>query len=664
MEATHRQRVEDRVPQARLYKVWNIPPIGSPDLDALNLVSDVLAAGKNSRLYKRLVYDEQLATDVSASILAREIGSQFWIVATAKPGQGLSALERALDEEVARLIASGPTTDELARVKAAHVGAFVRGIERIGGFGGKSDVLAQGEVYQGNPAAYKTSLARLEQATSASLTKAASDWLSDGVFVLEVHPFARYTTTAEAIDRKALPFPEAIGSAAFPARERATLSNGLELIVVERRGVPLVRLDLVVDAGFASDGAAGPGTASLVMDMLDEGTTTRNALQISAELQHLGASLATGANLDVSTITMSALRDRIDPSLEVFADVALNPAFSPADLERLKAQTLAAIEREMVNPTQMGLRVLPALLYGADHAYGNPLTGSGTAESVSTIAREQLVRYHQAWFKPNHSTLVVVGDTTMASIRPKLERLFAGWRPGEIPEKRVGTAATRAGGSRVYVLDRPGAQQSTIFAARLIAPKATDGEIAFIIMNRILGGDFTSRINMNLREDKHWSYGARTLVVDARGPRLYTVNAPVQTDKTKESMAEIAGELRGIRGDRPVSDEELAKAKASLSLSLPGRWETSAAVANDLVQIVQCGLDPEYWTTYGGRIRAASMAEVTAAAQASVGADDLVWVVAGDREKIEAGIRELGLGPVTTLDPSGKVPSQPPTAGR
>jgi zinc protease len=169
---------------------------------------------------------------------------------------------------------------------------------------------------------------------------------------------------------------------------------------------------------------------------------------------------------------------------------------------------------------------------------------------------------------------------------------------------------------------------------------------------------------MNLREDKHWSYGARTMVVDARGPRLYTVNAPVQTDKTKESMAEIAGELRGIRGDRPVSDEELAKAKASLSLSLPGRWETSAAVANDLVQIVQCGLDPEYWTTYGGRIRAASMAEVTAAAQASVGADDLVWVVAGDREKIEAGIRELGLGPVTTLDPSGKVPSQPPTAGR
>jgi zinc protease len=664
MEGTHRQRVEDRVPQARIYKVWNVPPIGSPELDSLDLVSDVLSSGKNSRLYKRLVYDDQLATDVSASILPREIGSQFWIVATAKPGQSLSAVERALDEELALLIRSGPSADELARVKAAYLGGFVRGIERIGGFGGKSDVLAQGEVYQGNPAAYRTTLARHERASADEVRKAASDWLSDGVFVLEVHPFARHTTTAESIDRKTLPYPGAIQGASFPARQRATLSNGLDLIVVERPGVPLVRFDLVVDAGFASDRSASPGTASLVMDMLDEGTTTRDALRISGELQHLGASLATGANLDVSTITMSALRDRVDDSLAVFADVALNPAFAQPDLERLKAQTLAAIEREMVNPTQMGLRVLPALLYGPDHAYGNPLTGSGTAESVRALTRDELVRYHQTWFKPDHSTLVVVGDTTMEAIRPTLERLFASWRPGEIPQKAIGPVSGRAGGANVYLLDRPGAQQSTIFAARLIAPKATDGEIPFIVMNRVLGGDFTSRINMNLREDKHWSYGARTVVVDARGPRLYTVNAPVQTDKTKESMAEIAKELRGIRGERPVTDEELAKARASLSLSLPGRWETSAAVANDIVQMVQCGLDDDYWTSYAARIAATTLDAVAAAARDAVDPDTLVWVVAGDREKIEAGIRELGLGPVTILDPSGRIAGQPTTASR
>jgi zinc protease len=278
------------------------------------------------------------------------------------------------------------------------------------------------------------------------------------------------------------------------------------------------------------------------------------------------------------------------------------------------------------------------------------------------MTRDDLVRYHRTWFKPNHATLIVVGDTTMGEIRPRLERLFAAWQPGEIPEKAIGPVGNPVQGSRVYLMDRPGAQQSTIFAARLIAPKATDAEIPFIVMNRILGGDFTSRINMNLREDKHWSYGSRTLVVDARGPRLYTVNAPVQTDKTKEAMTEIAGELRGITEARPVTEEELEKAKASLSLSLPGRWETSAAVANDLVLVVQCRLDPEYWATYGDRIRATSLADVSAAADAAVSADNLVWVVAGDREKIEAGIRELGLGPVEILDLTGAGVSRPSAA--
>jgi zinc protease len=586
------------------------------------------------------------------------------MVATARPGQSLPAVERALDEELARLIESGPSADELTRVKAAYLGGFVRGIERIGGFGGKSDVLAQGEVYQGDPAAYRTALARRERASAAEVRQAAADWLSDGVFVLEVHPFAKYMTTAESIDRKAVPYPDSIQGATFPPHERAELANGLDLIVVERHGVPLVRFDLVMDAGFASDQSAGAGTASLVMDMLDEGTTTRDALKISAELQHLGASLATSATLDVSTITLSALRDRLDDSLTVLADVALNPAFAQPDLDRLKAQTLAAIDREMVNPAQMGLRVLPALVFGSDHAYGTPLTGTGTKEAVAALTRDQLVRYHQTWFKPNHATLVVVGDTSMAAIRPKLERLFAAWRPGGIPPKAIGPVSSPVRGSRVYLLDRPGAQQSTIFAARAIAPKATAAEIPFIVMNRILGGDFTSRINMNLREDKHWSYGARMVVVDARGPRLYTVNAPVQTDKTKESVVEIAKELRGIRDVRPVTDDELAKAKASLTLSLPGRWETSAAVANDIVQIVQCGLDADYWTTYGERIRGTSLADVSAAARAAVSADDIVWVIAGDRARIEAGIRELGLGPVTTLDPGGKPPAQPTTASR
>ncbi len=248
-------------------------------------------------------------------------------------------------------------------------------------------------------------------------------------------------------------------------------------------------------------------------------------------------------------------------------------------------------------------------------------------------------------------TLVVVGDITMESIRPRLERLFTSWRPGDIPSKNVGAPAARRDRPAVYLVDRPGSQQSVIFAARVIAPKASAGEIPFLVMNRILGGDFTSRINMNLREDKHWSYGARTQLVDARGPRLYIVNAPVQTDKTKESMVEILKELGGISGERPVTDEELTKAKASLTLSLPGRWETSATVAGDIAQIIQCGLDDNYWTDYGAAVGATTKADILKATGSAVDTKDLVWVVVGDREKIEAGVRELELGPVVILDP-------------
>jgi zinc protease len=657
MEGTHRQRVQDRVPQARIYKVWNIPPLGTETFEHLNLVTDVLSVGKTSRLYKRLVYDDQIATEVLAFVSPREIGSQLSIVATARLGQDLSAVEQAIDEELARFLASGPTAAELERAKTEYRANFIRGIERIGGFGGKSDVLAQGQVYFDDPSAYQTILARVEAVTTKDLQEAARDWLSDGVYVLEVHPFPEYAATPETIDRSTMPFPASIPGAPFPAFERTELANGLDVILVERHDVPQVRLQLLVDAGYAGDQLVKAGTANLAMDMLDEGTTTRDALEISDELQRLGATLTSGSNLDASIITMSALTENLDPSLALFADVVLNPAFRQTDFDRLQAQTVARIEREMVNPTQMGFRVLPVILYDAGHAYANPLTGTGTVESVRSMTREDLSTFHQTWFRPNNATLIVVGDVT-ASIQSQLERLFAGWQAGEVPEKQIGPAESRERAPTVYMIDRPGSQQSVIFAARLIPPKANEREIAFIVMNRILGGDFTSRINMNLREEKGWSYGSRTNVFDAEGPRLYTVVAPVQTDKTKESLDEIRKELAGIVGDRPVTDEELAKAQAGLTLSLPGRWETSAAIANGLAEIVQFGLDDKYWDTYGDLVRGTKIPDVAETAKAVVIPDDVVWVVVGDREKIEPGIRELGIGEVTVIDASGRLVSE------
>jgi len=650
---THRQVMQDRVPQARIYKEWNIPEYGSADADYLDLVTDVLAQGKTSRLYKRLVYDEQIATDVIAYVDLREIGGQLVIRATVKPGGDLARVERAIDEELARFIQSGPTASELRRIKTQARANFIRGIERIGGFGGKSDVLARNEVFRGNADHYLVTQRRVAAATAAELRAAAARWLNDGQWVLEVHPYPEFGTTASAADRTKAPAPGTPPEARFPAIARATLSNGLKVVLAERHSIPQVNMTLLVDAGYAADQGAAPGTASLAIDMMDEGTTRLNALQISDTLLQLGAQLGTSSQLDVSRVSLSAIKDKLDPTLDVFADVILNPAFPQADFQRQQRQRLARIQREKVQPVQMALRVFPQLLYGANHAYGNPLTGSGTEQSVGQMTREDLARFHRTWFKPNNATLVIVGDVTLAELQPKLERVFSRWQRGEVPQKNVGTVADQPR-PLIYILDRPGSEQSTILAANLAAPKANNKEYAIEAMTSLLGGQFIARLNMNLREDKHWSYGAFTLIWDARGQRPFIAYAPVQTDKTKESMIEVDRELRGILGPKPVTADELSKAQATLTLTLPGNWETMAAVQGSLEQMVTYGLEDRYFETYAQRVRSLTIPDATAAAKETVRPDHLVWVVVGDRSKIEAGIRELGWGEIRFLDADGK----------
>ncbi len=643
--------VEDRVPQARLYRVWNVPGWGTADATYLNLASDVLSSGKTSRLYKRLVYDDQIATSVSAYIEAREIGGLFVVEATARPGDDLAKVERAVDEELARFLRAGPTAAELARVKTQYRAGFIRGVERIGGFGGTSDVLAQGEVFTGRPDAYKTTLARVAAATPADLLGAAKRWLTDGDYTLEVRPFPQYQTAATGADRSKLPEPGPPVTAAFPAVERATLSNGLKVVLAARPSIPQVRLDLVLDAGFAADQSGLPGTANMAFAMLDEGTTTRTSLEISETLQRLGANLGTFSRLDYSTVSLEALKENLDPSLALFADVVLHPSFPPADFDRLKKQQLAAIVREKAEPVSMAFRVLPGLLYGPGHAYAVPWTGTGTEESASRITRSDVQKFHDSWFKPNHATLIVTGATTMAEIRPKLERLFAGWMPGEIPAKNIGDVPPPSKPA-VYLIDRPGALQSVVLAGDLAPPKNNPDEPAIETMNAILGGEFGSRINLNLREDKHWSYGAFSFIRDARGQRPFVAYAPVQTDKTKESIVELEKELRAILKDRPIEPAELAKAKSALTLSLPGEWETMAAVAGTLRSIVTYGLDDRYYDTYPAKVRALTLDQIPAAAAEVVHPDELVWVIVGDLSKIEAGVRELNLGEVKVIPAS------------
>jgi zinc protease len=428
----------------------------------------------------------------------------------------------------------------------------------------------------------------------------------------------------------------------------------MNVILARRDAVPVVELDLLFDAGFASDQFGRPGTASLAMNMLDEGTENRSALQISDELDRLGATLNAGSDLDVSFVQMSALKENLDSSLELFADVILNPSFPEQELERLRKLQLAAIQREKVQPISMALRVFPQLLYGEGHAYGLPLTGSGTEESVAGLDRAALRDFHSTWFRPGNATLVVVGDTTLEELTPRLERLFASWKSGKVPTKNLARVDHQPR-SVVYIVDRPDSEQSMLFAGHVVPPKNNPNEVAIDALNGIFGGSFSARINMNLREDKHWTYGARSLIVDTAAQRPFIVYSSVQTDKTSEALAEIHKELTGIRtgGERPPTPDELGKVKDQKTLTLPGRWETNGAVLNDIIELVRFDLDDDYWDKFAGEVRSLTLDDIKGQADAALQPDHTVWVVVGDHAKIEPGVRELGLGELRFIDADG-----------
>ena len=647
--------IQDRVPQDRVYKVWNVAAFKDADEQYLDIASDVLTNGKSSRLYKRLVYTDQIATDVVSFNFTRQFGGMFIVWATAQPGQDLAEVEAVLDEEIARFIEEGPTQEELERSQAGQRAAFVRGVERIGGFGGKSDVLAASEVYRGGPDGHKEAQLNILNATTDDVHNAVGEWLTDGVLTIEVRSFPEYTVADSGVDRSTGP-PEVVSfpTGVFPARQTTTLSNGLDVILARRDAIPVVNFNLLLDAGYAADQFGLPGTASLALTMLDEGTATRSALEISDELEMLGATLSAGSNLDMSSVSMSALKENLDASLDLYADVILNPSFPEAEFTRLRQQQLAGIQREKVQPVQMALRVFPRLLYGEGHAYSNPLTGSGTEASVSELSVDALEEFYSTWFRPDNATLIVVGDITMDELEPALEARFGNWKKGKVPTKNLGTVDHQSE-TVVYLIDRPGSEQSIIFAGHVAPPKNDPNDLKIAAMNDVLGGSFTARINMNLREDKHWSYGARTILFDATGQRPYVAYAPVQTDKTAESMAEIAKEIEGIRsgGEMPPTDEELAKVIDQNVLTLPGRWETNGAVMGDIVEMVRFGLAEDHWDRFEGEVRGLTLGDISTEADRVLKPDGMIWVVVGDRARIEEGVRALEFGDVRFLDADG-----------
>jgi zinc protease len=647
---THRGTVQDRVPQARLYRVWNVPQYGSPQEPQLDLAARILGQGKTSRLYKRLVYKDQIATSASTDDNNNEIAGQFYMVLTAKPGGDLRKVELAAGEELQNFLKNGPTEAELQLAKTQILGDYARIMERVGGFGGKSDILAQCQTYVGNPECYKTYLQRVEAATPASVKAAAVEWLSDGDYVLEVQPYPTYKTSAP-LDRSKLPALGEAQSLNLPPMQRATLSNGLKVVLAERHTAPVVNFSLLVNGGFASDGAA-PGTASFAQRMLEEGTPTRDSLQIGEALESLSADFTAGANLNYATVNLNALSINMDQALAIYADLILHPLFPEKEFARLQKDRLAAIQRELVTPIPMASRVMPSLLFPAGHPYAGSFSGSGTIASVSKMTREDLEKFHAQYYKPNNATLLIVGDTTLAQITPQLEKLFSSWKAGDVPQLKI-PPVPEPSSDVVYLIDRPGSGQSLIVGAQLAPPANAPDAVTLELVNDLFGGNFSSRINMDLREDKHWSYGVRSQLLPALDQRPFVSYSPVQTDKTKEALAVLIAQYKGIVGDKPITEEELKSGQSNATLDLPGSFETVAQLSRGYSNILQYDLPENYYNTFTQKTMAITPATANATAQKYIQPSHLVWLIVGDMSKVESGIRELNIGEVHKIDADG-----------
>ena len=647
----------DRVPQTRIYRVWNAPAFGSLEADQLDVVANILGGGKNSRLYKTLVYDKQLATNVSVGNQAFELASMFTIEIDVRPGVEEAEVERVLNDELVSFLKKGTSNSELERVKATMEASFIRGLERVGGFGGKSDVLATYQTYLGDAAAYKQTLARYQSATPDALKRVANTWLAEGDYTLEVRPFPEFQAAKSGVDRSKLPEVTKTPDLIFPTVEHATLENGMKVVLAERHSIPTVLVNLQFDAGYAADRGAKLGTASFAMSMLDEGTQSLSALEINDRKQRLGAEIGAGSSLDSSTVALDALKKNLDASLDLFADIVRNPAFDAGEIERLRGRWLASIQQEKAEPMTAALRLLPPLLYGKDHAYGIPFTGSGTEASIAGLKREDLVGFHAHWMRPDNATVLVTGDVTMKEILPKLNRVFGDWRaPAEPKPVKTLAEVKDPAAARVFLIDKPGALQSIIIAGQTIAAPTQDmgRNAALYTMNDILGGQFGARLNMNLREDKHWAYGAYTAMRNARGMRPYFAYAPVQTDKTRESIVEMRKELHDYIGGKPATEAEIEKSVLNTIRSMPGEYETSGAVMSALSNIVTYGRPDNYVEMIKPTYDKLKLAEVQAMAKDTLKPDRMTWVIVGDLAKIEKDVRALNLGEVKVVDADGK----------
>ncbi|WP_374763551.1 M16 family metallopeptidase [Yunchengibacter salinarum] len=648
------ETMQDRVPQSRIYRSWAVAPRTDRDALRLDVAAEVLTNGKTGPLYKALVYDAEIATGVRASLQRQELASIFEVRVDVKPGADPKKAEALLDQVMAEFLEKGPTSAQVKRARTTMRADVLRGLEKMGGFGGVGAVLARGTLYAGDAGFINTELDWLENARRQGVSKAARSWLSRGFHQITVTPFGDLKTAGGGADRSQPPAVGEMPDLTFPPLETATLDNGMKVVLARRKSVPVVRFGFQMDAGYAADQGRKPGTASFTLGMMGEGTTSRSALELSDAIRDLGARIDTDSTLDTSHVGLTALAENLPESVGLAADVIRNPAFDPTELERLRKRWIARINREKAQPVQLGLRTLPPLLYGDGHAYANPLTGTGTVASIQAIAREDLVAFHRDWVRPDNMTVFVVGDVAMGTVMESLNRAFGDWRAPESPVPTKNLAPVDLpDGDRVVILDRPGSPQSLILGGLLLPPTGAADELPLNIANSVLGGNFTARVNMNLREDKGWAYGAYTITFDARGQRMWLAYAPVQSDKTGESLTELLSEVNSYLGDAPATKAELSKVVRNRVNSLPGRFESNGAVLDNLMSNSRFGRPLDHVTTLKDRLSRMDPDKLMTAARAHLHPDRITWLIVGDADTIRSELEGLDLGPVEEMSSTG-----------
>ena len=654
LDSEIRINLEDRVQLHRLYFTWVGPPRFDPDEAGLDVLMSILGQGRSSRFYQALVYEKQIARDASASFGSMEIAGEIEMDVTVAPTANLEDAERALLAEVQRLKDAPPSVEELQRAINRLEARHIRQIESVGGFGGRANLLNFYNVFAGDPGLVNRDFDRYLAVTPEEVSRVARQYLGDGRVRLVVSPKVEVAPTKIELDRNLQPGPGTRHGFRPPVPRRLRLSNGMDLLTFEKRQIPMLAGAIYFRGGAVNDPAGREGLASLTTRLLTEGTRNRSSVQIAEESDFIAARLNTSVDRENFVVATEVLTRHWDRALDLMTDVLRNPTFPEREVERIRRERLTDLRRLRDDPNAIAERVRNGVMYGRESAQGHPI--GGREASIASISREEIIGQHERAFLRARPTILLAGDLDPETIAARIEAAFVGWADtgDDGHDPTPGQMEARETGTTIYLVDKPGAAQSVISVGQRSVARTDPDYLPLTIMNMAFGGQFTARLNMNLREDKGYTYGYRSGFDWRLSGSSFTAGGSVQTAVTKEALIETLKEFRELHGERPLTAEEIEKARLGLIRGYPPGFETPGQLVGRLMDLVHFGLEDDYYATQIDRLEAVTLNDVRRVATERIHPDAQSIVVVGDRAIIEPGLAELDL-PIVHLNHEGEV---------